>query len=206
MCSAEDPHAVLFPVLPLTGEFSSIGPQKCALSLLEVVHILTLISTTVGPFISPLTMHTIVYPLPTVLPAILPCESACALDIVVPELTVVDRTVWPFKPPSAMFLPVRVSTGVLGGVVPLLDSLTVFQITLPLTYVLRLLRSICATTMRFAVLPVAVIDVAIRVNEAALAMLHAVLPLTFISRAIREDLVLEAVCLARMMRLDSARY
>merc|ERR1719499_60834 len=144
-------------------------------------------------------MHTIVYPLPSVLPAILPCEGACAFNIVVPELTVVDGAVWPFKPSAAMFLPVRVSTTVLGSVVPFLDSLAVLQIALPLTRVLRLFRSICATTMRFAVLPLAVIDIAIGVDESPLAMLDALLPLTFIPRTIREDLVLEAVCFACQM-------
>ena len=114
-----------------------------------------------------LAVHLVVNPLATVLPPVLPTEGPAAFHVVPAKLSIVDGPVGPLEAASAVLLTTAVDPNVPGGVVPLLDSLTVLQIVKPLANILRLLGRIGTVAVGLVHLPLPVILVTLRVDESS---------------------------------------
>lgn len=84
---------MLQSVFKATFIFSPVRPSEGPLSFFFISHILSLISSSIGPSGSPPPMHVVVLPLPFVFAIVHPDVSALTVNLIVKKLALVNTTV-----------------------------------------------------------------------------------------------------------------
>lgn len=111
------------------------------------------------------------------------------LDVIVLEFAEVTSTVAPFKLALALLAPSHVVTLVLGAVLPYLDAHSVLLVVLPVALVhLPIEVLVGATAVRFVVLPLTSIDVAVCMNEPPDSIGLPIGPLALVQGPVEPDL------------------
>ena len=111
------------------------------------------------------------------------------LDVIVLEFAEVTGTIAPFKLALALLAASHVVTLILGAVLPNLDAHSVLLVVLPLALVhLPIEVLVCATTVRFVVLPLPSVDVTVCVNEPPDSVGLSIGPLALVQGPVEPDL------------------
>ena len=158
--------------------FSSIWPLKCSLSLLHIVKVLAHVLPPIRPREGPVPLHFVILPVPVVHPLVRPLINSDALDIVVVKVTRVRALVGPNEFATAVLLSFHVLPIVACPIWPPLHALPV----------------------RLVVLPVALVNVAVRVDQPPPTVCLVVFPVALVSAAVQPDLNAPAVANVRLLQ------
>mmetsp|Transcript_32057 Transcript_32057/g.70101 ORF Transcript_32057/g.70101 Transcript_32057/m.70101 type:complete len:301 (+) Transcript_32057:211-1113(+) len=181
----ENARAMLLAVLPFAVIFAPIRPSEDAPTFFLVGDVVADITPSVFPRESSGTAHSVALPVACELAAIVPSVCPLAVDLVVEEVAVVGRALWPCKLPYSVLLSGPILALETRVVRPLLNSMTLFLVVLPLT---DIPRAVCVVVDAFPVglviTPLALVDVPVGMHELAEAFSEAVSPLAIETGAI----------------------
>lgn len=111
------------------------------------------------------------------------------LDVIVLEFAVVTSTIAPFKLALALLAPSHVVTLVLGAVLPYLDTHSMLLVVLPVALVHLPIEVLVGTAaVRFIVLPLTGVDVAVCVNEPPYSVGLPIGPMALVQGPVEPDL------------------
>ena len=177
--------AVLFALVPPTLVLASICPVINSEPFLLVHNVLSVVAHPIGIHVNAKALHIVGFPLTVVFATIFPEVHSIAVEFVVQPLAIICRTVGPGVLTSALFLAHDVLALVLGSFRPGLDPMAVLLIFLPVAFVSGPLDiGVDSEAVGLVVHPSPVIDVAIGMEELAVAASLIVLPVAFESRRV----------------------
>ena len=136
--------------------------------------------------------------------AVLIIEYAPTIYLAISPLAFVDASVWPFKSAVSIHLVVVPGTSVLRAILRDVDTVAPDGAIIVLSFECKLVwHGEAALSVRFVILPHAVIEVAVRIRPTAFSMGPIVDPIAFIGGSVWPDLrTVSLACLGALKPLS----
>ena len=185
---------MLLALVPETFIAALICPRIDSESMLLVILVLPFIHPTVIPYVDAHTLHVVVQPLTLILAAIQPRVDTDPRDLVLSPVASIHRTIVPLIAANAMFATKCIITIVARLIGPGLYAVTMLEVIFPHAFVLGAIYVfVDSSTISLVVGPVAIVDVAIDMDKASLAMSSIFTPLSTIFRSIVPRLLAKSI-------------
>ncbi len=181
----ELPVTILFTILPVPLVDTPIWSFKDSVPSFNVLFIGPRVFSPVNPLKNSLPVHLIIESLPRVLLLVLPDVGPLTLDLVIHQVSLVRGSVDSFKLTRTIFLAHDVMPLEEGFILPSLPALSMLLIFMPLPFILGTVpQNIDPLPFCFVLLPKALVNITIWVDESSVAMGLVFLPIAYIETAI----------------------
>mmetsp|Transcript_59948 Transcript_59948/g.157647 ORF Transcript_59948/g.157647 Transcript_59948/m.157647 type:complete len:287 (+) Transcript_59948:14-874(+) len=167
-----DASALLLPVAPLPAVLAAVGPSQRALALPQILLVATDVARAIRPLHGAIAVHVAPVPLAVVGAAIGKVVGAFPVHLVVVELSLEDhRARARLVGAQAVLAAVQERALVLAAICPAFDTLATLLVLRPLTVVgAAILVDVLAAAVGAVLVPLSLVDVAVRGHELAVTM------------------------------------